>query len=203
MESGVYPIPKRDVLTAKALPWAVVMTTACERPRGLTFGPFGLCMATTGQQTMDPIMVCEPYRGSLVQVIFLLHFLSPVSKVLHYEKRLSSQGALAEGQGVVEKKFGSGQNNTFPLSIKVKPRPVLVDRGSPLQPLPSQLRKLAKSRLMDRPTVRRSNHGLWSVSVDRDFPYQPMTQTTVDQDGPSIDPRSVGLTVDEDQQPVS
>ncbi|WMV55520.1 hypothetical protein MTR67_048905 [Solanum verrucosum] len=63
--------------------------------------------------------------------------------------------------------------------------------------------KLAKSRLTDRPTVRRSDHGPWSVSVDRDFPYQPLTQTTVDQHGPSFDPRSVGLTVDEDQQPVS
>ncbi|WMV30766.1 hypothetical protein MTR67_024151 [Solanum verrucosum] len=30
--------------------------------------------------------------------------------------------------------------------------PVLVVRGSPLQPLPSQLRKLVKSRLTDRPT---------------------------------------------------
>ncbi|WMV30036.1 hypothetical protein MTR67_023421 [Solanum verrucosum] len=55
----------------------------------------------------------------------------------------------------------------------------------------NQLRKLAKSRLTDRPTVRRSDHGPWSVSVDRDFPYQPLTQTTVDQHGPSIDPRSV------------
>ncbi|WMV42035.1 hypothetical protein MTR67_035420 [Solanum verrucosum] len=70
-------------------------------------------------------------------------------------------------------------------------------------PSPNQLRKLAKSRLTDRPTVRRSDHGPWSVSVDRDFPYQPLTQTTVDQHGPSIDPRSVGLTVDEDQQSVS
>ncbi|WMV30032.1 hypothetical protein MTR67_023417 [Solanum verrucosum] len=43
----------------------------------------------------------------------------------------------------------------------------------------------------------------WSVSVDRDFPYQPLTQTPVDQHGPSIDPWSVGLTVDEDQQLVS
>ncbi|WMV51514.1 hypothetical protein MTR67_044899 [Solanum verrucosum] len=32
---------------------------------------------------------------------------------------------------------------------------------------------------------------------------QPLTQTTVDQHGPSFDPRSVGLTVDEGQQPVS
>ncbi|WMV09965.1 hypothetical protein MTR67_003350 [Solanum verrucosum] len=33
----------------------------------------------------------------------------------------------------------------------------------------SQLENLAKSLLMDRPTVRRSHHGLWSV--DQDFPY--------------------------------
>ncbi|WMV41976.1 hypothetical protein MTR67_035361 [Solanum verrucosum] len=44
--------------------------------------------------------------------------------------------------------------------------------------------KLAKSRLTDRPTVRRSDHGPWSMSVDRDFPYQPLTQTMVDQHGP-------------------
>uniref|UniRef100_M1DYV2 Uncharacterized protein n=1 Tax=Solanum tuberosum TaxID=4113 RepID=M1DYV2_SOLTU len=31
--------------------------------------------------------------------------------------------------------------------------------------------KLAKSRLTDRPTVRRSDHGPWYVSMDRDFPY--------------------------------
>ncbi|WMV26048.1 hypothetical protein MTR67_019433 [Solanum verrucosum] len=35
----------------------------------------------------------------------------------------------------------------------------------------TQSENLAKSRLTDRPTVRRSDHGLWSVSVDRDFPY--------------------------------
>ncbi|WMV54558.1 hypothetical protein MTR67_047943 [Solanum verrucosum] len=35
----------------------------------------------------------------------------------------------------------------------------------------TQSEKLAKSRLTDRPTVRRSDHGPWSVSVDRDFPY--------------------------------
>ncbi|WMV47007.1 hypothetical protein MTR67_040392 [Solanum verrucosum] len=61
----------------------------------------------------------------------------------------------------------------------------------------TQSENLAKSRLTDRPTVCRSDHGSWSVSVDRDFPYQPLTQTTVDQHGPSFDPRSVGLTVDE------
>ncbi|WMV24298.1 hypothetical protein MTR67_017683 [Solanum verrucosum] len=42
-------------------------------------------------------------------------------------------------------------------------------------PSPNQLRKLAKSRFTDRPTVRRSDHGPWSVSVDRDFPYQLLT----------------------------
>ncbi|WMV41286.1 hypothetical protein MTR67_034671 [Solanum verrucosum] len=52
--------------------------------------------------------------------------------------------------------------------VEVKPRPVLVVRGSPLQPLPNQFRKkLVKSR----PTVRRSDHGLWSVSVDEDLLY--------------------------------
>ncbi|WMV51509.1 hypothetical protein MTR67_044894, partial [Solanum verrucosum] len=38
-------------------------------------------------------------------------------------------------------------------------------------PSPKQLRKLAKSRLTDRPTVHRSDHSPWSVSVDRDLPY--------------------------------
>uniref|UniRef100_M1A8K5 Uncharacterized protein n=1 Tax=Solanum tuberosum TaxID=4113 RepID=M1A8K5_SOLTU len=32
---------------------------------------------------------------------------------------------------------------------------------------------------------------------------QPLTQTTVDQHGPSFDPWFIGLTVDEGQQPVS
>ncbi|WMV58304.1 hypothetical protein MTR67_051689 [Solanum verrucosum] len=35
----------------------------------------------------------------------------------------------------------------------------------------TQSENFAKSRLMDRPTVRRPNHGPWSTSVDRDFPY--------------------------------
>ncbi|WMV33508.1 hypothetical protein MTR67_026893 [Solanum verrucosum] len=35
----------------------------------------------------------------------------------------------------------------------------------------TQSENLAKSRLTDRPTVRRSGHGPWSVSMDRDFPY--------------------------------
>ncbi|WMV45577.1 hypothetical protein MTR67_038962 [Solanum verrucosum] len=48
----------------------------------------------------------------------------------------------------------------------------------------TQSENLAKSRLTDRPTVRRSDHGSWSLFVDRDFPYQPLTQTTVDQHRP-------------------
>ncbi|WMV59181.1 hypothetical protein MTR67_052566 [Solanum verrucosum] len=35
-------------------------------------------------------------------------------------------------------------------------------------PSPTQLRKSAKSRPTDRPTVRKSDHGPWSVSVDQD-----------------------------------
>ncbi|WMV29850.1 hypothetical protein MTR67_023235 [Solanum verrucosum] len=35
----------------------------------------------------------------------------------------------------------------------------------------TQSENLAKSRLTERPMVRRSDHGSWSVSVDRDFPY--------------------------------
>ncbi|WMV41708.1 hypothetical protein MTR67_035093 [Solanum verrucosum] len=63
--------------------------------------------------------------------------------------------------------------------------------------LRTQSENLAKSRLTDRPTVR----GLcpWiETSLT-----QPLTQTTVDQHGLSFNPRSVGLTVDEGQQPVS
>ncbi|WMV43257.1 hypothetical protein MTR67_036642 [Solanum verrucosum] len=64
-------------------------------------------------------------------------------------------------------------------------------------PSQTQLRNLAKSRLTDRPTVR----GLcpWI----RTFFTQPLTRTMIDQHGPSFDPRSIGLTVDESQQPVS
>ncbi|WMV56339.1 hypothetical protein MTR67_049724 [Solanum verrucosum] len=51
-------------------------------------------------------------------------------------------------------------------------------------------------RSVDQTTVR----GL--CSWIETSPTQPLTQTTVDQHGPSIDPRSVGLTVDEGQQPV-
>uniref|UniRef100_M1D931 Uncharacterized protein n=1 Tax=Solanum tuberosum TaxID=4113 RepID=M1D931_SOLTU len=39
-------------------------------------------------------------------------------------------------------------------------------------PQPSS-EKLAKSRLTDRPTIRRSDHGPWSVTVDRDLLYPP------------------------------
>ncbi|WMV30107.1 hypothetical protein MTR67_023492 [Solanum verrucosum] len=70
-------------------------------------------------------------------------------------------------------------------------------------PILLELKGVVNNQRVEGPTVRRSDHGPWSVFVDRDFPYQPVTQTTVDQHGPSIDPRSIGLTVDEDQQPVS
>uniref|UniRef100_M1DCU8 Gag-pol polyprotein n=1 Tax=Solanum tuberosum TaxID=4113 RepID=M1DCU8_SOLTU len=69
-------------------------------------------------------------------------------------------------------------------------------------PSPTQHIKSAKSRPTDRPTVRRSDHGPWSMFVDQDSFTQPLTRTTVDQYGPSFDPRSVGLTLDEGQQSV-
>ncbi|WMV14492.1 hypothetical protein MTR67_007877 [Solanum verrucosum] len=52
-------------------------------------------------------------------------------------------------------------------SVKVRPRPVLVVCGSPLQPLPNPAQKSAKSRPTDKPMVRRSDHGPGSVSVDQ------------------------------------
>ncbi|WMV36655.1 hypothetical protein MTR67_030040 [Solanum verrucosum] len=68
-------------------------------------------------------------------------------------------------------------------------------------PQPSS-EKLAKSRPTDRPTVRRSDHGPWFVSVDQDSFILPLTRTKVNQHGPSFDPWSGGLTVDEGQQSV-
>ncbi|WMV45450.1 hypothetical protein MTR67_038835 [Solanum verrucosum] len=75
----------------------------------------------------------------------------------------------------------------------VRPRPVLVVRGSPLQPFPKPAQKNWLSpdsrtdpRSVDQTTVR----GLcpWiKTSLT-----QPLTQTTVDQHGPSFDPRSIG-----------
>ncbi|WMV32335.1 hypothetical protein MTR67_025720 [Solanum verrucosum] len=86
----------------------------------------------------------------------------------------------------------------------VRPRPVLVVRGSPLQPLPKPAQKIWLSlnsqtdpQSVDQTTVC----GLCSW-IETSL-TQPLTQTTVDQHGPSFDPRSVGLTVDEGQQPVS
>ncbi|WMV32184.1 hypothetical protein MTR67_025569 [Solanum verrucosum] len=38
-------------------------------------------------------------------------------------------------------------------------------------PSPASSEKLAKSRPTDRPTVRRSDHGPWSESVDQDLIY--------------------------------
>ncbi|WMV32813.1 hypothetical protein MTR67_026198 [Solanum verrucosum] len=88
--------------------------------------------------------------------------------------------------------------------VKFKPRPVLVVRGSPLYSISkpaqkSQLRPDSRTypRSVDQTTVR--GLCLW---IDTSFTH-PLTQTTVDQHKPSFDPRSVGLTVDEGQQPVS
>ncbi|WMV09966.1 hypothetical protein MTR67_003351 [Solanum verrucosum] len=44
----------------------------------------------------------------------------------------------------------------------------------------TQSENLAKSLLMDRPTVRRSDDGPWSVSVDQDFPY-PASDTNYER----------------------
>ncbi|KAH0688938.1 hypothetical protein KY289_016296 [Solanum tuberosum] len=46
-----------------------------------------------------------------------------------------------------------------------------------------------KSRPTGRLTVRRSDHGPWFVSVDRDLIYPVSDTNYVDQHGPSIDPR--------------
>uniref|UniRef100_M1DUC1 Uncharacterized protein n=1 Tax=Solanum tuberosum TaxID=4113 RepID=M1DUC1_SOLTU len=60
-------------------------------------------------------------------------------------------------------------------------------------PHQTHLRISAKSRPTDKPTVRRSDHGLWSVSMDRGPLFtQPLMQTTADQHGPSFDPRPKG-----------
>ncbi|WMV30329.1 hypothetical protein MTR67_023714 [Solanum verrucosum] len=66
----------------------------------------------------------------------------------------------------------------------------------------SSSEKLAKSQPTDRPTIRRSDHGSWSMFVDQDSFTQPLTRTTIDQHGPSFDTRSVGLIVDEGLQLV-
>ncbi|WMV09247.1 hypothetical protein MTR67_002632 [Solanum verrucosum] len=44
----------------------------------------------------------------------------------------------------------------------------------------------------------RSDHGPW---IEPHF-TQPLTQMMANQDRPSFDPRSIGLTVGEGQQPV-
>ncbi|WMV18679.1 hypothetical protein MTR67_012064 [Solanum verrucosum] len=56
----------------------------------------------------------------------------------------------------------------------------------------TQLKKLSKSRPTDRPMVRRSYQGPWSVPVDQDSFNQPLTRTTVDQHIPLFNARSVG-----------
>ncbi|WMV51420.1 hypothetical protein MTR67_044805 [Solanum verrucosum] len=64
-------------------------------------------------------------------------------------------------------------------------------------PQPSS-EKLAKSRPKDRLMIRRSDHGPW---IEASF-TQPLMQTTTNQHRQSFDPRSIGLTIDEGQQPV-
>ncbi|WMV07486.1 hypothetical protein MTR67_000871, partial [Solanum verrucosum] len=60
----------------------------------------------------------------------------------------------------------------------------------------TQLKILAKSRPTDRPMV----HGLcpW---IEASF-TQPLREMIADQYGPSFNPRFVGLTVGEGQQPI-
>ncbi|WMV29129.1 hypothetical protein MTR67_022514 [Solanum verrucosum] len=80
----------------------------------------------------------------------------------------------------------------------VRPRPVLVVRGSPLQPLPKPAQKIWLS-VDPRPDLR----SIGQVTDRSSCPWidapksQLQSRTTVDQHGPSFDPRSVGLTVDE------
>ncbi|WMV47208.1 hypothetical protein MTR67_040593, partial [Solanum verrucosum] len=57
-------------------------------------------------------------------------------------------------------------------------------------PHQTQIRKSVKSRPTDRTTVHRSDHDLWI----KDPFTQPLTQMTADRQGPSFDPRSIGLT---------
>ncbi|WMV32403.1 hypothetical protein MTR67_025788, partial [Solanum verrucosum] len=88
--------------------------------------------------------------------------------------------------------------------LQVRPRP---RTGGPwfttATPPQTSSDKSAKSRLTDRPTVRRSDHGRWSLSVDRDLLY-PASDTNYGRPARAVfDSRSVGLTVDEDQRPVS
>ncbi|WMV25896.1 hypothetical protein MTR67_019281 [Solanum verrucosum] len=86
----------------------------------------------------------------------------------------------------------------------VRPRPVLVVRGSPLQPLPSQAQKnrLSLDSRTDPRSVDQTMVCGLCLWIKTSF-TQPLTQTTINQHRPSFDPRSVGLTVDEGQQPVS
>ncbi|WMV08815.1 hypothetical protein MTR67_002200 [Solanum verrucosum] len=84
------------------------------------------------------------------------------------------------------------------LDCQVRPRPVLVVCASPLQSLPSQAQKnwLSLDSRSDPRSVDQTTVCGLCPWIKTSF-TQPLTQTTVDQHGPSIDPRSVGLTVDE------
>ncbi|WMV09944.1 hypothetical protein MTR67_003329 [Solanum verrucosum] len=115
----------------------------------------------------------------------------------------SVEGATWEAEAAMKAKY----HHLFPsdpLQLEGRPRPVLVVRGSPLQPHPKPAQKSRLSpnsrtdpRSVDQTTVR--GMCLW---IETSF-TQPLTQTMVDQHGPSFDPWSVGLTVDEGQLPVS
>ncbi|WMV08613.1 hypothetical protein MTR67_001998, partial [Solanum verrucosum] len=85
----------------------------------------------------------------------------------------------------------------------VRPQPVLVVRGSPLQPLPKtssenwlSLDPRTESRSVVQTLVRRLCPWIKAPFT------QPLTQITADQHRPSFNPRSVGLAVGEGQQPV-
>lgn len=53
---------------------------------------------------------------------------------------------------------------------------------------------------MDRPTVHNLHNNAWSVFLDQDPFIQPLTRTTIDQNGPLFDPWSLGLTIGGGQQ---
>ncbi|WMV54289.1 hypothetical protein MTR67_047674 [Solanum verrucosum] len=88
-------------------------------------------------------------------------------------------------------------------SVKVRPRPVLVVRGSPLQPFPkpSSENWLSLDTRTDPRSVGQTTVCDLCPWIKAPF-TQPLMQMTADQHRPSFNPRSVGLTVGEGQQPV-
>ncbi|WMV37594.1 hypothetical protein MTR67_030979 [Solanum verrucosum] len=79
------------------------------------------------------------------------------------------EGATWEAETAMKSKGGThGHHSRTVDGLTVRPAgPWFVTESFPL----TKSEKLAKSRLTDRPTIRRSDHGPWSMSVDRDFPY--------------------------------